>query len=184
MSEQELIDLYWQRSDRAIDRTAQIFGAYCYDIAHHILHDRQDSEECCNDTWLRAWNSIPPQRPQRLRLWLGKITRNLAFDRYRAANAAKRGSGELPLVLDELRQCIGADSPEQILLTQELAACVRAFLDTLTPRQRGIFLLRYFYAEPVSRIAERFQLTPNHTTKILSRTRSKLRTRLEEEGYL
>ena len=101
MEDTAIIDLYWKRDERAIEETDRKYGNYCYTVADNILRSREDSEECVSDTWLRAWNSMPPQRPSILRAFLAKITRNLAFDRYRARSAAKRGNGTMEAVLDE-----------------------------------------------------------------------------------
>ena len=109
MEDNQIVDLYWARSEHAISATAEKYGKYCYSIAFNILHSGQDSEECVNDTYLRAWESMPPMRPTRLSAFLGKITRNLSLDRFRRDNAGKRGKGEVPLALEELQECLPAD---------------------------------------------------------------------------
>lgn len=106
MDDKQIIELYWQRNEDAIHETSLKYGSYCYSIAHNILSNNEDSEECVNDTWLKAWNSIPPQRPVHLKMFLAKITRNLSFDKYKAGKAAKRGNGEIAVVLDELSECL------------------------------------------------------------------------------
>ena len=114
MTDTQIIDLYWARSEEAILATADTYGGYCAAIAWNILHSREDTEECVNDTWHRAWQSMPPERPNPLRVWLGKITRNLALDRWRASRAGKRGGGQLEALLSELEGCLPAgDSPER-----------------------------------------------------------------------
>ena len=102
MEDSQIVALYWQRSPDAIKETENKYGAYCFSIADNILHSKEDAEECVNDTWLKTWNAIPPQRPNKLQLFLAKITRNLSFNRYKAKAAEKRGGGEMPIVLDEL----------------------------------------------------------------------------------
>ena len=110
MEDGQIIDLYWQRNTDAITETDIKYGAYCFTIAHNILNSREDSEECVNDTWLRAWNAMPPRKPDRLQMFLAKITRNLSFNRYNARTADKRGGGEIVLVLDELAECLASES--------------------------------------------------------------------------
>ena len=108
MEDSAIIDLYWAREERALSETDTKYGGYCRSIAHNILKNREDSEECVSDTWLHAWNAMPPQRPSILSSFLGRITRNLSFDRCRRQNAEKRGGGSLPLALDELSECVPA----------------------------------------------------------------------------
>ena len=184
MEENEITELFWRRDERAISEAEKVCGSYCFSIAENILHSREDAEECVSDTLLRAWQSIPPQRPKRLRLFLGRITRNLAFDRYRAGRAAKRGGGEMEAVLEELEDCLASEeNVEQSFDRKELQRSVNGFLRALPYRERQIFLRRYYYAEPVSSIAESFGLTGNHTSVILKRTRERLRRHLEKEGF-
>lgn len=185
MEDKQIIDLYWRRSELAIFETANKYGAYCRAVAYHILHSEEDSEECVNDTWLRVWNAIPPQRPARLRMFLAKITRNLAFDKYKAQTAGKRGGGETELVLDELNECISTgDDAEHQCITQELEQTINRFVHTLPERDRNIFVRRYFFVETVEAIAEKQGLSANHVMVILSRTRQKLKTYLKKEGYM
>lgn len=185
MDDEQIIDLFWKRQEAAISAAEEAYGSYCFSIADNILHSREDSEECVSDTWLRVWQSIPPQRPVRLRLFLAKITRNLAFDRYRMRSAAKRGSGEIDSVLEELEDCIAApEDVEQEYDRRDLQRCINTFLKTLSYRERQLFLRRYFYAEPVKEIARDFGIGGNHASVILKRTRSKLREHLKKEGFL
>ena len=185
MEESEIIALFWKRDERAISEAENACGSYCFSIAENILHSREDAEECVSDTWLRAWQSIPPQRPKRLRLFLGRITRNLAFDRYRSRTAAKRGGGEMEAVLEELEDCIASsENVEQDFDKRELQRSINAFLRELPYRERQIFLRRYYYAEPVGSIAASFGLTGNHTTVILKRTRERMRKHLQKEGFM
>ncbi|MCM1188129.1 MAG: RNA polymerase sigma factor [bacterium] len=185
MEDSKIIELYWQKDENAIPETADKYGAYCFTIADNILHSVEDSEECVNDTWLRAWNAIPPQRPGVLRIFLAKITRNLSFDRFNARNAEKRGGGEIALILDELGECLdsGTDT-EAAYEAKELRQSVRRFVRALPERDGNVLVRRYFFADSVADIAKRYDLTENNVMVILSRTRKKLKARLLKEGYL
>lgn len=184
MEDKRIIELYWQRDESAIRETDIRYGAYCYAIANNILHSREDSEECVNDTWMQTWNTIPPKRPERLQLFLARITRNLSFNKYKAMAAKKRGSGEIALVLDELEECIAAASDtESTCLAAELGREISAFVRSLPEREGNLFIRRYFFTEPITVIAKHYALTENTVCVSLSRTRKKLRTHLEKEGY-
>lgn len=185
MSDQELVELYWQRSEAAIAETAEKYGGYCYCIAHNILNSREDAEESVNDTWLDAWNSMPPHKPTILSTFLGKITRRISIDHWRKKHAEKRGGGEMALVLDELEDCVAAPSDvEGELEAQETARIIREFLDAIAVTDRRVFLRRYWYMEPIAVIARDFSFSEAKTVSILYRLRKKLRDRLEREGYL
>ncbi len=185
MEDSEIIKLYWQRNEDAISITANKYGAYCFMIADNILHSIEDSEECVNDTWLHAWNAIPPQKPNVLRMFLAKITRNLSFNRFNARSVEKRGGGEIPLVLDELSECLASEADvEATYEVTELEQCIRRFVRALPKRDRNVFVRRYFFTEPVASIAERYDLTVNNAMVILSRIRKKLKLELMKEGYL
>ena len=184
MEDSQIVELYWQKNADAISETAGKYGAYCFAIAENILHNTEDSEECVNDTWLHAWNTIPPQKPNVLRIFLAKITRNLSFNRFNARNAEKRGGGEIALVLDELEECIGGTDTEAAFEAKELRQCIRNFVRILPERDGNVLVRRYFFAEPVADIAKRYGLSENNVMVILSRTRRKLKTYLLKEGYL
>ena len=185
MEDTYIIDLYWQRDERAILETDRKYGKYCFSVANNILRSREDSEECVSDTWLRAWRAMPPARPGVLRVFLARITRNLAFDRYRAKAAAKRGNGAMEAVLDELAEVAGGDwDAEQRYEAKELQQAIGLFAKSLPERDRNLFVRRYFYAEDIARIADRYGMTVNNVTVILSRTRKKLKTFLEERGFM
>lgn len=184
MEDKEIIDLYWKRDSNAISRTASKYGNYCKSIAKHILGNNEDVEECVNDTYLNAWNSIPPHRPDILSAYLGKITRNLSFDKFRRRQADKRGSGEIELVLEELSECVsGNNSVEQEIEKQELIQAINLFLDTLPQKKCNLFLCRYWYAIPISEIARQFKMTEGNVSVSLNRIRGKLKTYLTERGY-
>lgn len=185
MDDSCIVALYWNRDPDAIRESDRKYGAYCFSIAHRILHSNEDSEECVNETWLRAWNAIPPHRPQRLSLFLAKITRNLSFDCWNARSAQKRGSGEIHLVLDELAECLSSESdPAGEYEFKELGQFIRQFVTYLPERDRNIFLRRYFFTETAAEIAARFGLSENHVMVILSRTRKKLKLQLQKEGFM
>ena len=185
MEDCQIIELYWQKNADAIAETSRKYGDYCFTIADHILHSAEDSEECVNDTWLHAWNAIPPQRPNRFRMFLAKITRGLSVNRFNARRAEKRGGGEIVLVLDELEDCLaGGADVEAAYEAKELEECIRRFVRGLPERDGNVFVRRYFFTEPVAVIARRYGLTENNVAVILSRARKKLKLRLVEEGYL
>ena len=185
MDDQYIIDLFWNRDPESIHLVDLSYGTYCFSIANHILGNQMDAEECVNDTWLRAWETIPPDRPKFLRAFLGRITRNLAINRFQRETAQKRGGGELPLVLEELSYCIAGDSdPETSVSAKELGKCVNTFVKSLPARDRNVFVRRYFFTESVEDIAKRYSLHKNNVLVILHRTRNKLRKYLIKEGFL
>ncbi len=185
MDDQHIIELYWARDEEAIRYTADRYGQYCYAIAYHILSVREDSEECVNDTYLDAWNSMPPHRPNVLSAFLGKITRRIAIDRWREGRAQKRGGGEMALALDELSECVASHSDvTREVETLEVAAGVQRFLNTLPDTERRIFVRRYWHMEPIASLAERFGYGQSRVKSMLHRTRAKLRRYLDEEGLL
>ncbi|MCM1190701.1 MAG: sigma-70 family RNA polymerase sigma factor [bacterium] len=185
MKDTEILDLYWARDELAIRESQAAYGNYCYSIAWHILYDREDSDECVNDTWLRAWNAIPPNRPGRLGLFLGTITRNLSLDRWKERRTMKRGGGEMPVALDELAECIpDARSTEDAVETAELERLINGFLHSLPERDCNVFLRRYWYMEEYGEIAGRYSMNLNTVKTSLFRTRKKLRRFLEKEGVV
>lgn len=184
MEDAQIIELYFARDQRAVAETDEKYGRYCFCLASSILENREDAEETLSDTYLRAWNAIPPVRPQVLRLYLARITRNLAFSRWRKDHAEKRGGGQMELVLEELDECIPAPgSPEEGLDGKELAKLIREFLDTLGEKERVLFLRRYFYVEQTEQLAARYRMKPESVRKSLLRTRKKLKDYLNREGY-
>lgn len=184
MEDHRIIELYWHKNEDAIKETDRKYGNYCFAIANNILHNTEDSEECVNDTWLSAWNAIPPQKPRILQMFLAKITRNLSFNRFIARSAKKRGGGEINLVLDELAECIAGEADvEREYEAKELEQCIRLFVRALPGRDGNVFVRRYFFTEPVWEIAKRYGLTENNVLVILSRTRKKLKMHLIKEGF-
>lgn len=184
MEDEEILDLYFARDEQALVETDRKYGPYCFTLANSILNNAQDAEETVSDTYLKTWNAIPPRRPGILKMFLAKITRNLAFSRWRNLSACKRGGGELPLVLEELEQCIpGQSSAEEEWNAKELARTIRSFLDTLPSREQDLFLRRYFFVEESESIARRYGMKQSTVLRTLSRTRAKLKKYLTQEGY-
>ncbi len=183
MDEKQIIDLYWTRSERAIEETARKYGKFCFQIAYNILANRQDSEECVNDTYLQTWNAIPPRRPNKLSAFLGKITRNLALKTYERYTAQKRGGGQVVLALEELAECIpDPRSLEQQVSERVLADKLNLFLAGLSAESRKIFMRRYWQLCSVKEIAAVYGISESKVKMSLMRTRGKLRSFLEQEG--
>lgn len=180
MDDNRIVELYWQRDESAIPETQLKYGRYCYAIAHAILGNREDSEECVNDTYFNTWNAIPPHRPQILYTFLGKITRRLALKKLRNKNALKRG-GQAALALDELNECISFNSVEKAVQTTELAKAIDGFLAAIPLEDRRIFVCRYWYCETIRQIARRFGCGQSKVKMTLKRTREKLLEHLKKE---
>jgi len=185
MNDEKIIELFRRRDERAIGESMCAYGAYCRSVASAILPDPADAEEAVADTWLAAWDSIPPHFPKYLRLFLGRITRNKALSILRRNTAQSRGSGQTCLALEELGECVSqGNGPEQIVDTKELGQTITAFLKNEPARRRNVFLRRYFYMEELSEIAKRYALTEGNVRMMLSRTRQRLKKYLQQEGYL
>ncbi len=184
MDDNSIVQLYWDRNDQAISKTSEKYGHYCKAIAKNILNNDADAEECVNDTYLNAWNSMPTHWPEQLAAFLGKITRNLSFNKYKHNRAEKRGGGEITLVLDELTDCVsGTENIEQMIDRQELVKAINTFVRSLSLEKRNIFVRRYWYADPVSKIAADYGLLQGSVSKTLERTRKKLKLYLAERGF-
>ena len=181
MDDKQIVDLYFERNEAAIKETEQKYGKYCYAIAYNILQDRGDSEECVNDTYLNAWNARPPQRPNRLATFLGRITRNLSLNRYAQKTAEKRGGHATELALDELAECIpsGEGDPTDELALRE---AINRFLRELPRVSRVVFLQRYWYFRPIKAIAADANMSENAVKVMLHRVRERFLHFLEKEG--
>lgn len=182
MEDKNIVDLYWNRKDSAIVETSEKYGSYLFKISFNILYSKEDSEECVNDTYLKAWNSIPPNRPNLLKAFLGKITRNLSIDLYRK-NRTKGRSGEVEIAIEELEGVI--PSGEDIFKTLDekyLVEKINEFLERINRQDRKIFLLRYFYLHSSKDIEKLTDIKVSTINTILYRTRNKLRKHLEKEG--
>lgn len=185
MKDNEIVELFFKRDEAAIGEAASKYEKYCYSIAMGILHNEEDAKEIVNDTWVGAWNSIPPHRPAILSTFLGKITRRTAINRYREKNAKKRGGGQVDLVLEELAETISTGkSIDSELENKELAAVINSFLDTLPIMEQKVFICRYWYMDSVAEIADRFSFSQSKVKTMLHRTRKKLKIVLEREGIL
>ena len=185
MEDMDIVQLYWDRNERAIRETAAKYGGYCRSIAVHILHSAEDAEECVNDTYLQAWNTIPPHRPAYLSTFLGKIVRNLSFNRFKQRHSQKRGGFEIAVILDELSELIpDGTSVEEQVMQNELLHAVEDYLRTLPEEKRYLFLRRYWYADSVGELAAQCGKTENAVSVALNRIRSGLRDYLTERGFL
>lgn len=181
MEDKSIIELYFARNEAAIAETDRKYGAYCRTIAYRILEDRLDSEEVANDTYLRLWNSIPPQSPDPLKPYVGRISRNLALDVYDARHAQKRRG--VTLALEELSECLPSEDGREIGESAALSDSLSRFISSLPERDKVIFVRRYFHLYPISEIARDLGLKESTTAMTLSRTRAKLRKFLEKEGF-
>lgn len=183
MEDKQIVDLYWQRDEVAITETQSKYGHYCHTVAYNILHDREDSEEVVNDTWLGAWNAMPPHHPEILSVFLGKIARRLSLKRWRDKTAKKRGGGEFPLALDELEECIpAAYCIDEIQDIKELTKIIDKFLGTLSDDERRVFVCRYWYFDSIRDISLRFEFSQSKVKMMLKRIREKLLAKLGKEG--
>lgn len=180
MDDRTIVALYWERDPRAIEESQTRYGTHCHRIAARILDSREDAEECVNDTFHRAWDAIPPQKPARLGAFLGRITRNLALDRYEKRTAQKRGGGQFSLLLDELQECIpdGGDVAEEV----QLKDLLDRFLASLPAESRRLFVLRYWHAYTPEEIGRMQGMPANRVSVTLFRIREQLKEFLQQEG--
>lgn len=184
MEDYKIVDLYWSRSEQAIEETARKYNNYCYSIAYNILENHEDAEECVNDTYVDAWNQIPPHSPTILSTFLGKITRRISIDKWRWKHAQKRGNGEVVLVLEELGECITDDNTiEREMEQKELAKVINAFVKQLPDIEQRVFLCRYWYMDSIATICKQFGFSESKVKSMLYRIRKKLRKELIKEGF-
>lgn len=184
MEDLQIIRLYFKRDESAISETATKYGAFCHGIAFNILSINADADECVNDTYLRAWNSIPPQKPARLGAWLGRVVRNIAFDLWKKNHRQKRYAG-MEQLLDELEDCIPSPATvEHQIEEQELTEVINAWLAALPQNDRILFMRRYWNGETVAMLAQESGMSPAKMAKNMYRLRQNLKSRLEKEGYL
>ncbi len=185
MDDREIVALYFRRDEAAIAESQRKYGTYCGTIARNITACIQDAEECVSETWLRAWNAIPPQRPLLLKAFFAKITRNLALDRIRRERAESRGGGTVPLVLEELAECLpSSESVEAQIDARELGRAIGAFVRGLKKRDGDLFLRRYFYMDTPEAAAAYVGMSPKHAAVSLHRSRKRLEEFLRKEGFL
>jgi len=184
MTDEGIVNLYWDRNEAAIKETDLKYGRYCFSISYNILSNKEDSDECVNDTYNAAWNSMPPQRPVILSAFLGKIVRNISLNRYKELTAQKRGGNQIELILDELGE-IASDMPgpdDRVIQTQ-LAKAINEFLAGLPTEKRIMFVRRYWYADDIGAIAKRMGMSANNVSVEIRRIRLKLRGYLIERGF-
>lgn len=184
MEDNDIIQLFFDRDENAIKETSIKYGNYCSSIARNILKNWEDVEECVNDTYFKAWNVIPPNRPTMLKAFLGKITRNISFNLYKKMNADKRGNGQISIILDELSECVSdRNDPYQELERAELLKAINSFLEKLPQEKRVIFVRRYWHSESITDIAKRCGVSGNSVSVSLNRLRKRLHNYLIERGF-
>ena len=185
MDDQKIVALYWQRDEAAIAETQKKYGRFCHAIAYNLLHSHEDAEECENDTYLDAWNTIPPQKPTILSSFLGMITRRRALDRYRVNRAQKRGGAAVHVSFEELEECLASpESMDEERATEALAAALNRFLCRLPSRECDVFLRRYWFFDSVRDICDRYGYGESKVKMMLKRTRDKLAVYLKKEDFL
>ncbi len=183
MNDRDIVNMYWDRNQRAIAVTAEKYGGYCRSISYSILHSHEDAEECVNDTWFRAWRSMPPKRPKYLAAFLGKITRNLSINLFKRKNAEKRGLGQTELVLSELEECIpDGRTVDRAVEDRVITESVNSFLVGLPEEKRNIFIRRYWYVHPIKDIAAHYGMSESKVASLLFRMRNELKIHLEKDG--
>ena len=184
MQDNQITDLYWQRDESAIQETDRKYGRYLYSIACNILLSREDSEESVNDTYLKAWNTIPPAKPERLSVFLSRITRRLSIDRYRAAHRQKRQASSYALSLSELEECIPeGDTTREGVDLRLLAGAISRYLRTIPAPARRVFIGRYYYMDSIREIAGWAGMSESKVKSMLYRTRNGLKSYLEKEEF-
>lgn len=184
MEDKEIVELFHRRDERAIAAVQEKYHAYLMKIARNILTGKEDSEETVNDTYLAAWNSIPPQNPSVLSLYLAKLARRIAISKYRSRTVLKRRGSEFSLSITEMEDILpDVDTPERELEAKLLGEALNRFLRTLSDEERDTFIGRYFYMDSVKRVAEYCHITEGKAKTLLYRTRQKLREYLIKEGF-
>ena len=183
MNDSQIVALFFDRDQRAIEETAAKYGNYCYSIAHNILQTKEDAEEAVSDTYLALWASIPPHKPTVLRTFLGKIARRTALKHWEKMRTQKRGGGEVALALEELSEYLSdGNTPETAIQAAELTQILNAFLRNLPKEERQVFVCRYWYLDSIADITARFGFSQSKVKSMLARTRMKLRNTLSKEG--
>lgn len=183
MEDIDIIGLYFKRDESAISETAAKYGAFCHSVAMNILSINEDAEECVNDTYLQAWNLIPPDKPDKLGAWLGRVVRHISFDLWRKNHRQKRYKG-MDELLNELEDCIPSpNTVEHEIEEQELTEAINAWLKSLSENDRNLFVSRYWAGEAVNVLAHRAGVSPANMAKRMYRLRQKLKSTLEKEGY-
>lgn len=183
MDDRRIVEHFLNRSEEALLQIDIKYGRYCHRVAFNVLGNAEDSEECVNDAYMRVWGSIPPNEPSSLSAYVGKITRNIALDKLRQKNSSKRGNGEVPVLLDELAECVsGVDELERRQDSAEIIDALNGFLETLSATERGVFMRRYWMMEPIADVAARYDISVSKTTTMLFRLRGRLKKHFMKEG--
>lgn len=184
MKDNDIIQLFFDRDEQAISETSAKYGSYCSSIARNILKNWEDAEECVNDTYIKVWNVIPPNRPTMFKAFIGRITRNISFNLYKKMNADKRGNGQIVFILDELAECVSdGNDPYRKIENDELLKTINSFLEKLPQEKRIMFVRRYWYSDSITDIAKRFGVTENSVSVSLNRLRKRLNKYLNERGF-
>lgn len=185
MNDEQIVKLYMERSEKAVSETYDKYSAYCNSISFSILQNSEDAEECVNDTFQKAWESIPPNKPNNLKAFLGKIARNTALNRLKHNNTQKRGSGQIDMLLSELEECIPDKfSVENEIYSKQLSQVINDFLEGLKAEKRKIFVSRYWYNRSIKEISEQYNISEEKIKSILFRIRKQLKSHLEKEGMI
>ncbi len=184
MQDNEIINLYFERLEDAIKETSNKYGHYCSTIAWNILGNKEETEECINDVYMKLWNSIPPNRPNKLSAYIGKITRNTAIDYIEKHNAKKRNNGQLDIILSELEKCVSVNTLDDEFNEKLLVQYINDFLENLSIQNRKLFIKRYWYAYSIEEISSEFNMSKSKVKSILFRLRKKLKKYLEKEGFI
>lgn len=180
-----ILNMFWERDERALETVAERYGRYCWSVAYGILKNREESDDCVNETYLKLWESIPPNRPDNLKAYIARIAKNIALNALRSLQTQSRGGGELTVVLDELSECVASsDNVEQKAINKELIKAINKFLKTLPQKKRDIFVLRYWYVMSISDIAKRYGCSENSVSVTISRTRKTLTEFLRKRGMI
>ncbi len=184
MTDEAIVGLFWERDERAIEESKAQYDRYLTAVAVNIVGDREDADECVNDTLLAAWDAIPPHKPKNLKTFLGKLARRIAIDAFRRRHRDKRAASEYALSLDELADCLpDTDSPEQEVDAKALSEAINAFLRALPQDKRRVFIGRYFYLDPLSAVAEYCGMSEAKAKSLLFRLRRELKAYLQQEGF-
>ena len=185
MEDHQIIELFRQREENAVAETEQKYTSYCRSVAARILNSAEDTDEALNDTWLAAWNNIPPHEPECLKTFLGRLTRNISLNKARSEKALKRGSAEMRVVFEEIEDWLASgQSVEQEISEQELADSINAFLAGIPETERSVFVRRYWYMQSVSEIASHYGFSESKVKSMLFRIRKKLYAKLKKENFV
>lgn len=182
MEDSEIIELYFRRNEKAIEETNNEYGSFCYHIAYNILTINDDSEECVNDTYLKIWNSIPPQKPIKFKAWIGKIVRNISLDLWKKNHRQKRYAG-MEQLLEELSECIPSKiNVETELKNETITEILNKWLFSLPKSDRILFIRRYFHGDTIKELSKLYNATPTNISSRMYRLRKNLKVHLEKEG--